>query len=163
MGPSSACPVSVGEVGKADVRTSQWLGAANPPDVDIEDSVARFLPFIYPFQRQLLRAQCETPNRIWPVGWSSDAWIRLKLADLLRCVAQYFSGNCPWPMLAATPSQDATVTVHCKAEDYVKIIMKKLFYTAAMLLLASSGPYAAAPGTIADNFSDMLFGIRCVL
>ena len=38
---------------------------ANLPDVDVEDSAARFLPFIHPSQRQLLRAQCETPNRIW--------------------------------------------------------------------------------------------------
>lgn len=66
-------------------------------------------------------------------------------------------------MLAATPSQDATVTVPCKAEDYVETIMKKLVYTAAVLLLASSGAYAAVPGTIADDFCDMLFGIRCVL
>ena len=56
-------------------------------------------------------------------------------------------------MLATTPSQDATGTAPCKAEDYVESIMKKLVFTAAVLLLSSSGAYAAVPGTIADAFA----------
>ena len=56
-------------------------------------------------------------------------------------------------MLATTPSQDATGTAPYKAEDYVEIIMKKLVFTAAVLLLSSSGAYAAVPGTIGDAFA----------